>query len=400
MRLCMAAGAAAGAASSVGRLTPVVCAQAVSPTRGKLSSARRCVASSPGRPLLSSTSVLSARKLVSLRGSPARVAVSSRPLTLVVRAMSSTGVQQEQDKHQDEEQAATPHDTFQEFWALLDTEIKPLILEATGALPLRTEYSIEQSSGAAGQVNQAHFASLDGSFQGDIWTYRGGPIDWLTTTSFWNGAMGFGLMRLDAWLKSPSQSSSPVPAPPHLQLEIAVLPGSILIYFDLPPRADLRLHDDYREHYYERSLPNVGPAAESTSSTGSINELVVEFIEDSQAFKPFVSKAAICRAFMTSPGTLCFTFQASTKSCARARLAATRMTRAFLAFLAEVETEAGGEANKALTVESNEVCQRDRVQREFFKVDPETKKFVGLFGDEAVTKMLKLLCGEVKVTNE
>lgn len=60
------------------------------------------------------------------------------------------------------------------------------------------------------------FASADGKCEGHVAGYKGGKIDWLTTCSFYNEAMGFGNVRIDGWTDRSTRA-------PHVAVHLCII---------------------------------------------------------------------------------------------------------------------------------------------------------------------------------
>jgi hypothetical protein len=60
------------------------------------------------------------------------------------------------------------------------------------------------------------FASADGNCEGRVAGFKGGNVDWLTTCSFYNKALGFGNLRIDGWTDRSTRA-------PHMCVHLCVV---------------------------------------------------------------------------------------------------------------------------------------------------------------------------------
>lgn len=212
------------------------------------------------------------------------------------------------------------------------------------------------------------FSSLDGAITGRVRTFGGGPIAHATTAEMWCRSRHFGAMRLDAFL------DATVPSP-HLLLHLNVLPsGTVLFYFDLQPRVDLRADDAYLARYYLAHPPGCqrSPA-----------DLVAACLND-RRLRPFVSRDGVVRVFMATPAALLFTVDADAEGVAQLEAVMHEVLSQWLAMAT---------MPRGTKVDATAVRQRDRVTRLFVQRDPDTANMRPLLGKDTTDMLVELLSG-------
>jgi hypothetical protein len=71
-------------------------------------------------------------------------------------------------------------------------------------------------SAPGGAPAEHSFASVNSKCEGRIAGYKGGKVDWLTTCSFYNEALGFGNTRIDGWSDRSTRA-------PHMGIHLSVV---------------------------------------------------------------------------------------------------------------------------------------------------------------------------------
>jgi len=211
------------------------------------------------------------------------------------------------------------------------------------------------------------FASLDDTLNGRVATLKGGPIAHAVTAEMWSDSGGFGAMRLDAFADVSN-------AVPHLMLHLNVLPGTILFFFDLVPRVDLKMNDAYLTRNYLLPAPGCARA---------LSDLVASCLNDS-SLTPYISRDGVVRTFMASPSALLFTVPADAKGVQRIRSIAQEMIAAWIAL---------AKAPLGPRVDAATLRTRDAVTRRFVYRDPDTANMRLVLGRETTDKLCQLLAG-------
>ena len=213
-----------------------------------------------------------------------------------------------------------------------------------------------------------HFGSGDGSICGDVRALAGGPIAHAVAAEVWCPARHYGAMRLDVFL------DASMPAP-HLMLHLNVLPsGTVLFFFDLPPRVDLKAEDSYLALYYLTAPPG---------QSRSPSDLACACLNN-PAMRPFISRDPVVRVFMASPAALLFTVDADARGVQEVEAVLHEMLKHWLA-LARMPRSA--------RVDSTTVRQRDRTTRSFVRRDPDTANMRNVLGRETTDMLVELLSG-------
>lgn len=213
-----------------------------------------------------------------------------------------------------------------------------------------------------------NFASADGSISGQVRTMAGGPIAHAVAAEVWCPARHYGAMRLDVFL------DASLPAP-HLMLHLNVLPtGTVLFFFDLPPRVDLKADDAYLSLYYLTAPPG---------QSRSPSDLACVCLNNAR-MKPFISRDPVVRVFMASPAALLFTVDASAQGVQEVEAVLHELLAQWLA-LARMP--------RGARVDSTTVRQRDRTTRSFVRRDPDTVNMRAVLGKETTDMLVELLSG-------
>jgi Red chlorophyll catabolite reductase (RCC reductase) len=217
------------------------------------------------------------------------------------------------------------------------------------------------------------YSSLDGHVAGRVRTYAGGPISHCVVADIWSPTRSFGAMRLDVFL------DGSVPAP-HLLLHLNLLPpsphnanASVLFYFDLQPRVDLRSDEAYMTRYYMTPVEGGrSPAA-----------LVAACLANDR-LRPYISRDGVVRVFMGTPAALLFTIDADAEGVQILESILEEMLSIWIA-LATMP--------RAAQVDATTVRQRDRITRLFVQRDPDTANMRPLLGKETTEMLIELLSG-------
>ena len=282
---------------------------------------------------------------------------------------------------------------YGELWDIIENDLLAMCADRVPSLkPGKTWFD---------DMDAPHvFASADGACEGEVASYSGGPIDWVTTCKFFSSTLGFGNMRIDGWLNRDSRA-------PHLAVHLCIVFNVLFIYVTLVPRANLLFDDAYNDYVYGTPKKGAGgrrrPAffleilAGSALLLGgrSLNDIHTECIEDPKNFKPYFSKSHVVKAFMTAPTTLLYTVKHNKKNFEKVRQISKDYTRVWLDLALGDEPDPDGVLSKGVDTPEvqAELLQTDVRTRQFCGRDPDTKNVANIFGLELTDKLVKTLWG-------
>ena len=125
---------------------------------------------------------------------------------------------------------------YGELWDIIESDLLAMCADRVPSLkPGKTWFD---------DMDAPHvFASADGACEGEVASYSGGPINWVTTCKFFSSTLGFGNMRIDGWLNRDSRA-------PHLAVHLCIVFNVLFIYVTLVPRANLLFDDAYNDYVY------------------------------------------------------------------------------------------------------------------------------------------------------